>query len=169
MLTTYTHGVPISISHPTAMSAERTRRALQSRRRRGLPRSSTCCVQPPTRGQPAHISVDARANAARTVFRDMSSRRAISFMGTPSARCSRRISAQSSTLNTPRRSGQGGRFSGSPTGSLFRRRQHTRLTGRRQAGDNTHRASGHGHDGCGAGRTAGGSTGSDELVAAQPR
>ncbi|MEY9949243.1 hypothetical protein ABH937_006355 [Kitasatospora sp. GAS1066B] len=39
-------------------------------------------------------------NAARTVFRATPSRRAISLMGTPSARCRRRISAQSSTFST---------------------------------------------------------------------
>ena len=42
----------------------------------------------------------ADANAARTVLRATPNRRAISLIGTPSARCSRRISAQFSTLNT---------------------------------------------------------------------
>jgi hypothetical protein len=40
------------------------------------------------------------ANAARTVFREIPSCRATSLIDTPSARCSRRISAQSSTLIT---------------------------------------------------------------------
>lgn len=39
-------------------------------------------------------------NAARTVSRATPSRREISLMGASSARCSRRISAQSSTLST---------------------------------------------------------------------
>ena len=39
-------------------------------------------------------------NAARTVFRDTPITRAIALIGMPSDRCSRRISAQSSTSNT---------------------------------------------------------------------
>ena len=57
-------------------------------------------------------------NAARTVFRATPSRRAISLIGTPSARCKRRISAQSSTFSTLQdlegvnfRSTTGGHFS----------------------------------------------------------
>src|SRR5689334_24647052 len=41
------------------------------------------------------------ANAARTVFRETPNFRAIALIGNPSARCNRRISAQSSTDNTP--------------------------------------------------------------------
>ena len=41
-----------------------------------------------------------RRNAARTVFFEQPNRRAICLIGMSSARCSRRISAQSSTLNT---------------------------------------------------------------------
>src|SRR6266536_4391192 len=65
-------------------------------------------------------------NAARTVFRATRSRRAISLMGTPSARCRRRISAQFSTFSTLQDSG-GGQLSEYPGGSVFRIR--------RQAGD----------------------------------
>jgi hypothetical protein len=39
-------------------------------------------------------------NAARTVFAAIPNRLAIYLMGTPSARCRRRISAQSSTFST---------------------------------------------------------------------
>ncbi len=41
------------------------------------------------------------ANADRTVFRATPTRRAIALIGNSSDRCSRRISAQSSTLITP--------------------------------------------------------------------
>jgi hypothetical protein len=46
-------------------------------------------------------------NARRTVFREIRSRRVIALIDNPSARCSRRISAQSSTLSTPSRSRRG--------------------------------------------------------------
>jgi hypothetical protein len=42
-----------------------------------------------------------QANAARTVFRDTPITRVIILIDNPSARCNRRISAQSSTDNTP--------------------------------------------------------------------
>ena len=51
------------------------------------------------------------ANALFTVFRATPSWRAITAIGTPSARCSRRISAQSSTLITLHRVTAGGQFS----------------------------------------------------------
>src|SRR5581483_10653853 len=50
------------------------------------------------------------------------SRRAISLIGTPSARCKRRISAQSSTFSTLQDLG-GGQFSEYPRGSFFRVRR----------------------------------------------
>src|SRR5581483_1915418 len=61
-------------------------------------------------------------NAVRTVFRATPSRRAISLIGTPSARCKRRISAQSSTFSTLQDLG-GGQFSEYPRGSFFRVRR----------------------------------------------
>src|SRR5262245_33926865 len=62
------------------------------------------------------------ANAARTVFLATPSPRAISLIGTPSARCRRRISAQSSTFSTLQDSG-GGQLSEYPGGSVFRIRR----------------------------------------------
>ena len=55
------------------------------------------------------------ANATRTVFRAIPNRRAIVLIPNPSARCSRRISAQSSTVITPPLFSEGG--------STFARRQ----------------------------------------------
>ncbi|GKQ36712.1 hypothetical protein ALMP_32520 [Streptomyces sp. A012304] len=52
------------------------------------------------RGARSYFGGRSEFNAARTVFRATPSRREISLMGTPSARCSRRISAQSSTFST---------------------------------------------------------------------
>ncbi len=69
-----------------------------------------------------------------TVFLEIPNRRAIALIAIPSARCNRRISAQSSTLNTPHdpldsnesRVSHGGQDSGGDTGSAFnRRRQHS--------------------------------------------
>src|SRR6266480_1088846 len=71
-------------------------------------------------------------NAARTVFRATRSRRAISLMGTPSARCRRRISAQFSTFSTLQDSG-GGQLSEYPGGSVFRIRRHGPVPHRRAA------------------------------------
>ena len=50
------------------------------------------------------------ASARRTVFRPIPSFRAIARTGMPSARCNRRISAQSSTLITPYYQGEGVHF-----------------------------------------------------------
>jgi hypothetical protein len=61
-------------------------------------------------------------SAARTVFRATPSRREISLMGTPSARCSRRISAQSSTFSTLQESG--GQDSRTAWGSVFTKQRH---------------------------------------------
>ena len=69
------------------------------------------------------------ANAARTVLRETP--RAIILIGIPSARCNRRISAQSSTDNTPSTSQltrarsklTGGQNSTGDTGSFFTRRR----------------------------------------------
>jgi hypothetical protein len=49
----------------------------------------------------------AAANARRTAFCDTSNRLEIAPIGIPSARCNRRISAQSSTANTPLTVAQG--------------------------------------------------------------
>ncbi|MEQ4207334.1 phosphotransferase [Actinopolymorpha sp. B9G3] len=57
------------------------------------------------------------------MFRATPNRRAISLIGTPSPRCNRRISAQSSTFNTLQDSG-GGQLSENPRGSVFRNRRH---------------------------------------------
>ncbi len=48
----------------------------------------------------SHFGGRSEFNAARTVFRATPNRREISLMGTPSARCRRRISANSSTFST---------------------------------------------------------------------
>ena len=73
------------------------------------------------------------ASLARTVFFEIPNCRAICLIGIRSATCSRRISAQSSTLNIPSvllarsggaRIGGGGQFSGDVRGSAF----HTSLT-----------------------------------------
>src|SRR5581483_8020980 len=78
-------------------------------------------------------------NAARTVFRATPSRRAISLIGTPSARCKRRISAQSSTFSTLQDLG-GGQFSEYPRGSFFRvRRQGVQSVQPRLVADVTYR------------------------------
>jgi integrase len=73
------------------------------------------------------------AIAARTVFLEIPSIRAISLIASPSPRCSLRISAQSSTDNTPSPPGSisqgyrsGGQNSPDDTGSFFRRRRHVR-------------------------------------------
>jgi hypothetical protein len=52
------------------------------------------------RGARSYLGGRSDANAERTVFRAIPNRRAISLIDTPSARCNRRISAQSSTLIT---------------------------------------------------------------------
>src|SRR5581483_11909094 len=70
-------------------------------------------------GRRSYFGGVSEANAARTVLRDTFITRAIILIGNPSARCNRRISAQSSTDNTPclpptlikaRRSRKGSKF-----------------------------------------------------------
>jgi len=56
------------------------------------------------------------ANARRTALRDTPSRRTIALIGRPSARCNRRISAQSSTASTPLIVKQGVHFQSAPRG-----------------------------------------------------
>ncbi|KRF35504.1 hypothetical protein ASG96_18950 [Terrabacter sp. Soil810] len=64
------------------------------------------------------------ANARRTAFREIRNRRAIALIGICSARCNRRISAQSSTLITLHRLTERGPFSPVDQGSVFTRRRH---------------------------------------------
>jgi hypothetical protein len=60
--------------------------------------STSSTIEP--RDDRSYFGGPALRNAARTVFRETPMTRAICLIGTPSARCSRRISAQSSTDNT---------------------------------------------------------------------
>src|SRR6516164_1736994 len=52
-------------------------------------------------GRRSYLGGASEANAERTVLRDTFNTRAIILIGNPSARCNLRISAQSSTDNTP--------------------------------------------------------------------
>src|SRR5262249_328830 len=52
-------------------------------------------------GRRSYLGGALEANAARTVLRDTFNNREIILIDNPSARCNRRISAQSSTDNTP--------------------------------------------------------------------
>src|SRR6516164_7891546 len=52
-------------------------------------------------GRRSYLGGASDANAARTVFRDTFNTRPIILIDNPSARCNLRISAQSSTDNTP--------------------------------------------------------------------
>ena len=62
-------------------------------------RGSTASTIDPARAR-SYFGGPSLAIAARTVFLDTPITRAISLIGSPSARCSRRISAQSSTSST---------------------------------------------------------------------
>jgi hypothetical protein len=62
-------------------------------------RGSTSSTTDPT-GRRTYLGGPSAANAARTVLREQPTTRAITLIGMPSDRCNRRISAQSSTLNT---------------------------------------------------------------------
>ena len=63
-------------------------------------RGSTASTTDPARGR-SYFGGPSLATAARTVFLETPITRAISLIGISSARCSRRISAQSSTDSTP--------------------------------------------------------------------
>src|SRR5690606_24023545 len=67
------------------------------------------------------------ANARLTVFFEMPNRRAIALIGMPSARCNRRISAQSSTLITLHSDSGGGQISAVAWGSVFTCRRQAAL------------------------------------------
>src|SRR5690349_5513274 len=90
--------------------------------------SNTSTLEPADRR--SYLGGASARNAARTVLRDTFITRAIILIGNPSARCNRRISAQSSTDNTPpppgpvkaRRLGRG-QNSGGDTGLAFTRRR----------------------------------------------
>ena len=94
-------------------------------------RGSTSSTIDPA-GVRSYFGGTSEAIAARTVFLETPNTRTIALIGNPSARCSLRISAQSSTDNTPsspsarisRESAAGGQNSGVDTGSSFRRRRH---------------------------------------------
>jgi hypothetical protein len=61
--------------------------------------STSSTIEPAARR--SYLGGTSEAIATRTVFLDTPSTRAITLIGNPSARCNRRISAQSSTHNTP--------------------------------------------------------------------
>ena len=63
-------------------------------------RGSTASTAEPA-GRRTYLGGASDATAARTVFLDTPNTRAITLIGIPSARCNLRISAQSSTDNTP--------------------------------------------------------------------
>src|ERR1700742_4472080 len=81
-------------------------------------------------GLRSYFGGPSEANAARTVFREMPNVLAINLIGNPSARCSLRISAQSSTANNslllsarkPRVRRKGSKFG---RGEFVRSSQHT--------------------------------------------
>ena len=78
------------------------RRRHRRTRLQQLPDPRLDLVHDRPRRRPLDTSAARRdANAARTVFLEHPITRAITLIGIPSARCNRRISAQSSTLNTP--------------------------------------------------------------------
>jgi hypothetical protein len=62
-------------------------------------RGSTASTTDPA-GRRTYLGGPSLASADRTVFLEIPSSRAIAFTGMPSARCNRRISAQSSTDST---------------------------------------------------------------------
>jgi hypothetical protein len=72
-------------------------------------------------GGRTYLGGPSAASARRTVFRPIPSLRAIARTGIPSARCSRRISAQFSTLITPHYQGEGS-LSAARTSTGFTRR-----------------------------------------------
>jgi hypothetical protein len=63
-------------------------------------RGSNASTADPT-ARRSYLGGPSKANAERTVFRDTPNTRAITLIDNPSARCNRRISAQSPTTNTP--------------------------------------------------------------------
>ncbi|GJF03033.1 hypothetical protein PSD17_19940 [Pseudonocardia sp. D17] len=85
-------------------------------------RGSTASTSDP-RGGRWYFGGRSELNAERTVFREICSRRAISLIDKPSARCNRRISAQSSTLITLLTISEGGHFSAVDTCAVFTRRR----------------------------------------------
>jgi RimJ/RimL family protein N-acetyltransferase len=86
-------------------------------------------------GERTYLGGPSDPMADLTVFLEIPNRRAIALIAIPSARCNRRISAQSSTLNTPHdpldsnesRVSHGGQHSSGDTGLAFNRRRHTRV------------------------------------------
>ena len=76
--------------------------------------SSRTCGSTPSTNEPlagrSYFGGLSAANARRTAFRDTPVPRTIALTGIPSARCSLRISAQSSTLSTPHDRGRGSIF-----------------------------------------------------------
>ena len=92
-------------------------------------RGSTASTTDPA-GARAYFGGPSAASAARTVFLETPSARAITLIGIPSARCNRRISAQSSTTtpassltSTGPGSRQGVSFRPAAWGSVFTRRR----------------------------------------------
>ena len=79
----------------------------------GLPRAALMLFGGAVSDRLSPSQVMLAANAARTVFRATPIRRAISLIGNCSARCSRRISAQSSIVITPPHR-EGSRFTRRP-------------------------------------------------------
>lgn len=80
-------------------------------------RGSTASTSDP-RGCRSYFGGTSRRNAARTVFLEHPTRRAITLIGIPSLRCNRRISAQSSTLFTLHTISEGVRFRTTPGGQF---------------------------------------------------
>jgi hypothetical protein len=65
-----------------------------------------------------YLGGSAAANARRTALRHTPNRLEIALIGIPSARCNRRISAQSSTASTPLTVAQGVHFQSAPRGQF---------------------------------------------------